>query len=738
MTFGPRQETSYTAITLNQESNFTRREKNHSYSTEIHWRLQNYKDEFGCYARTPHRWLLEYRWIKRFGWFLDRFHSVYSIRWENSRRINVVRVETDKKAVNIQARLFMARTLDEIGKKCQAEREAENGQMKNQNSTMPEDYEEFTSLTLRTRSSKKPARMLARNRKRQWLPLCLARQARRTRVVRPVARLMRSNQNLRVFWKPVNPQECVWENLYRIIMKTILQEKETIHCNITIWYINLLLCLKQWRYPQQKHQWIKNGRNLKRFRRGTWAKSEVRNKWSMKQGRRAQKFILPHWWTSVIWRMPNWRQSTKSTKGRVVLRGDILKDDSGSYAVFTEQGSSASQMTPAKVMDVIAGLPDCDGQAADEISAYTYVKLEHAPRLLRIPKPECPDTWIRLPRHKWPKSWSSIDQWYLLNGICTDTHLRYFFGKDSSRKFCWSLVGKKYRIGNVYLFIENKDYSYVYTWMTAKWLERNRIWLPCERNWWTTWILFSPLHFLTTYIWDALDVNANRTKSFLNNTEKCLNHVFSAGATDPGGKHLTQKQSRGPTTWRDMPDNALRDTASWPTEKWSSEIKFQVLAWMTINSDRKNLHQLENYHKYAHKLSQNICIWHELLDQTFCGRSINLQEQSQNALRHVTDVWQDWLQTFITQMTTCNIVMRATQLSIVDWVYSKTQTLLATLRIRNQPREVCIFGSRTFVPTSWMCKNQTSVSQSSSESEIISLDAGLRMDDHLLQTSGTW
>ena len=34
-------------------------------------------------------------------------------------------------------------------------------------------------------------------------------------------------------------------------------------------------------------------------------------------------------------------------KGRVVLRGDIVKDDSGSYAVFTGQGSSASQMTAA-------------------------------------------------------------------------------------------------------------------------------------------------------------------------------------------------------------------------------------------------------------------------------------------------------------------------------------------------------------------------------------------------------
>ena len=31
----------------------------------------------------------------------------------------------------------------------------------------------------------------------------------------------------------------------------------------------------------------------------------------------------------------------------LVLRGDIVKDDSGSYAIFTEQSSSASQMTAA-------------------------------------------------------------------------------------------------------------------------------------------------------------------------------------------------------------------------------------------------------------------------------------------------------------------------------------------------------------------------------------------------------
>ena len=41
---------------------------------------------------------------------------------------------------------------------------------------------------------------------------------------------------------------------------------------------------------------------------------------------------------------------------------------------------------------------------------------------------------------------------------------------------------------------------------------------------------------------------------------------------------------------------------------------------------------------------------------------------------------------------------------------------------------LCIFGSHTFVPISCMCKKQTAVSHSSTESEIISLDTGLRLD----------
>ena len=60
-------------------------------------------------------------------------------------------------------------------------------------------------------------------------------------------------------------------------------------------------------------------------------------------------------------------------------------------------------------MDILSRLPGFDGQAADAVSAKTQVKMEDAHKLLKIPKSECPDIWIRLPRHKWPKSWSSME-----------------------------------------------------------------------------------------------------------------------------------------------------------------------------------------------------------------------------------------------------------------------------------------------------------------------------------------
>ena len=72
----------------------------------------------------------------------------------------------------------------------------------------------------------------------------------------------------------------------------------------------------------------------------------------MKQGMKAEKVLFASLMDLCHLKNSELEPQYPKHEGRVVLRGDIVKDDSGSYAVFTEQGSSASQMTAAKVMDV--------------------------------------------------------------------------------------------------------------------------------------------------------------------------------------------------------------------------------------------------------------------------------------------------------------------------------------------------------------------------------------------------
>ena len=79
-----------------------------------------------------------------------------------------------------------------------------------------------------------------------------------------------------------------------------------------------------------------------------------------------------------------------------------------------------------------------------------------------------------------------------------------------------------------------------------------------------------------------------------------------------------------------------------------------------------------------------------------------------------------WIQAILS----CGKHRTTLQIRIVSRLF-----LQEILRIRNQHQgDFCIFRIQTFVSTSWMCKKQTLVSHSSTEAEVVSLDAGLRMD----------
>ena len=110
-------------------------------------------------------------------------------------------------------------------------------------------------------------------------------------------------------------------------------------------------------------------------------------------------------------------------------------------------------MTAAKVMDIIARL-------LWRTSSSRYIGIhpkEEDAKQLTIPKSECPDVWIRLPRHKWPESWEYIEEPVV-------PLERNFFGQPLAglwweRQFDKALMDPgwaKYQIGNAYSFTENK------------------------------------------------------------------------------------------------------------------------------------------------------------------------------------------------------------------------------------------------------------------------------------------
>ena len=169
-------------------------------------------------------------------------------------------------------------------------------------------------------------------------------------------------------------------------------------------------------------------------------------------------------------------------KGRVVLRGDIVKDDSGSCAVFTKQGPSASQMTAAKVMDITSRLPGC---AVQQLAQYQL-----------IPRWE----WRMHPNYwKFPNRivqtlgfvyhdtnglnhgpvWKT--QSFLLSEICMVLLWQDCYGKGNLRQSYCSTVVRRFPIGNAYSYTVKKGYSYLCMWMTSNLLERNKTLIRCGK-----------------------------------------------------------------------------------------------------------------------------------------------------------------------------------------------------------------------------------------------------------------
>ena len=135
---------------------------------------------------------------------------------------------------------------------------------------------------------------------------------------------------------------------------------------------------------------------------------------------------------------------------------------------FTEQGSSASQMTAAKIMGVISRLPGCDARAADAVSPCTQVENGRCSQFIENSKNRSVQTFGFVNHDTNGQNHGPVwkTQLFLLNETCTVILWQDYCWERQFEKILLKHGWEKFQIGNVSLFTLKKDYSFLCMWMT--------------------------------------------------------------------------------------------------------------------------------------------------------------------------------------------------------------------------------------------------------------------------------
>ena len=134
---------------------YSSREESFPIPLKLHWRYQNYSYESGCQAREAHWWLLEYWWLSRLVWSLDRFHTIYSTRRKSSWRKKLGPGGIDEKTAYHPGQIIYGQSNGNQWESTLSWRRTKNGLMKSSILKTHENCVESISSTLRTRNSKK-------------------------------------------------------------------------------------------------------------------------------------------------------------------------------------------------------------------------------------------------------------------------------------------------------------------------------------------------------------------------------------------------------------------------------------------------------------------------------------------------------------------------------------------------------------------------------------------------------
>ena len=131
---------------------------------------------------------------------------------------------------------------------------------------------------------------------------------------------------------------------------------------------------------------------------GVWDESKVQEKW--KVAAEANKAgVIVHFARIFDLCVEKGSELPKDSKdrkfkGRAVLQGDQVKDQNWEAAMFQDLSSSPAAMEASRAADAYGMLPGNDIEVADADSAYTQSYLEGPVK-----------TWVSIPKEQWPQKW---------------------------------------------------------------------------------------------------------------------------------------------------------------------------------------------------------------------------------------------------------------------------------------------------------------------------------------------
>ena len=229
--------------------------------------------------------------------------------------------------------------------------------------------------------------------------------------------------------------------------------------------------------------------------------------------------------------------------------------------------------------------------------------MEDAPTLLKIPKSEYPDIWIRIPRHKWPKSWCSMEDPVIplernlyghpLAGLLWERQFENILLKHGWEKIPnWECLFV-HREKGLFLSVYVDDIT-----LAGKKQNLDLMWKLFNKE----VDLGEPTSFLDHVFLVCTRRQCQTSKDIVDNYRTMFESRISAGRVE---KYFSLKIFvflHGLMTWLVMQRSVWNDVVSWQTRRLNNSTKYLLHASMTTTSKKKKQNLLENCHMYALKL----------------------------------------------------------------------------------------------------------------------------------------